>query len=384
LFSIQARITSTRNNDGNFSFVFTKSLNKKEMKGKVNLEDALKVCVGIDVAKDENVCCLSYLDRQIKKQVVATRVFKNTRKGFELMLKWEKTLVGDIPGIRYVCEATGVYHEALCDYLFDNHKSIRVVLPSKISNFRKSLDVKMDDDFTAAEAISIFGLTNTPKKWQKPNPVYRKLRDLTRERHQLTKNRIHACKHSTSDNKTTIDRLLKIVKMYEKTLADLEKEIKAILNENKELKQKLELVCTIKGVGLISATTVIAETNGFELFENKRQLISYVGLDVINKQSGTSVRTKPRISKRGNKNIRRALYFPSLSAARNDDGLKKNYLRIAEKTSIKMKGLVSVQRKLLVLIYTIWKKNEEYDPEYYKKSGEPSLARPTILEKTPN
>jgi transposase len=60
----------------------------------------------------------------------------------------------------------------------------------------------------------------------------------------------------------------------------------------------------------------LAETNGFELIRNKRQLTSYVGLDVKEKQSGTSVKGKPRISKSGNRHLRKAMHLLGLTAVR--------------------------------------------------------------------
>ncbi|MBK6931929.1 MAG: IS110 family transposase [Saprospirales bacterium] len=113
--------------------------------------------------------------------------------------------------------------------------------------------------------------------------------------------------------------------------------------------------------------TIISETNGFELIENKAQLVSYAGYDVVERQSGSSIKGKTRISKKGNAHIRRALHYPALSAARYDPNLHALYQRVVERNpKAKMVALVAVQRKLLVLIYTLFKNNMEYDPNYAK------------------
>ena len=119
-------------------------------------------------------------------------------------------------------------------------------------------------------------------------------------------------------------------------------------------------MCTIPGVGLQTAVTVVAETAGFYLIRNSRQLVSYAGIDVVQKQSGISVRGRSHISKRGNPHLRQCLYFPSFTAVKYNVPLQNLYHRIMDKGTIKMKGYVAVQRKLLVLIYTLWKKNEAY------------------------
>lgn len=123
----------------------------------------------------------------------------------------------------------------------------------------------------------------------------------------------------------------------------------------------------------MTATIILAETNGFELIKNKRQLTSYAGLDVKEKQSGTSVKGKPRISKKGNKSIRKAMYFPALSAIRHNQNYKEVYKHLVSKNGIKMKGVVAVQRKLLELAYIIFKNDTIYDLEYEKKRESSSI-----------
>ena len=124
----------------------------------------------------------------------------------------------------------------------------------------------------------------------------------------------------------------------------------------------------MKGLGILTVATVIAETNGFILFRNQRQLVSYAGYDVIENTSGNHI-GKTKISKKGNSHIRRVLHMPAFSVVKYEPHYKGLYEGVFDRTRIKMKGYVAVQKKLLVLIYTLCKKNEEYDPNYNKTSG---------------
>src|SRR6267378_401800 len=133
------------------------------------------------------------------------------------------------------------------------------------------------------------------------------------------------------------------------------------------------MICTIPGVGRLTAAIVLAETNGFDLIRNKRQLISYAGLDVREKQSGTSVKGKPRISKKGNRHLRKSMHMPSLAAIRHAPKFKAVFARLVSKHGIKMKATVAVQRKLLEMIFTLYKSVKPFDKEYLKKL-ESSLA----------
>jgi len=88
--------------------------------------------------------------------------------------------------------------------------------------------------------------------------------------------------------------------------------------------------------------------------------VSYAGLDVIKKESGTSIRGRSHISKKGNPHLRQCLHFPAFTAVKYNKPLKNLHERIVERQAIKMKGYVAVQRKLLMLMYTLWNKNESY------------------------
>lgn len=71
----------------------------------------------------------------------------------------------------------------------------------------------------------------------------------------------------------------------------------------------------MKGVGIMTVATLLAETNGFLLFKNAPQLVSYCGYDVIENQSGKH-KGKTRISKKGNRHIRRILHMPAFNVIR--------------------------------------------------------------------
>jgi transposase len=95
------------------------------------------------------------------------------------------------------------------------------------------------------------------------------------------------------------------------------------------------------------------------LRRNKKQLSSYAGFDVNGKQSGTSIKAKPRISKKGNRSLRKAMYFPSMTAVKHDENFKNIYVRIVSKQGIKPgrrcdEGFDSCSKKIIGTgLYTI-------------------------------
>ncbi len=336
------------------------------------VKDILKHVLGIDVAQKELVVTLGRLAQNLSIDLYAYKVFKNNRKGFVSLIKWLKKQVDDVSEVIFVMEATGVYHQKFAYYLNSQSYKVSIVLPNKISNYMRTLDTKTITDKTASQAICQFGLERNLDYWEPPKEVYKELKQLVREREQIVqersivKNQLHAEKSEAYPGKRSIKRFEARIKFLNEQEKQIKDDIKEILNkeENIELKEEINRLSTIPGVGCLTAVIVLAETNGFELIRNKRQLTSYAGLDVKEKQSGTSVRKKPRISKKGNKYLRKAMHFPALTAIKYSERYKEYYKRLVSKSGIKMKGVVAVQRKLLELIYVMYKNKTVYQENY--------------------
>jgi len=163
--------------------------------------------------------------------------------------------------------------------------------------------------------------------------------------------------------------------MLEKQEKEIMKEVAARIAQDSELQKMIVIICSLPGIGLLTAAVVLAETNGFDLIRNRRQLASYAGFDVIEKQSGTSVKGKPRISKKGNRYLRKAMHCPALTAIRHDERFKAIFARIVLKHGIKMKAAVAVQRKLLEMTFILYKTGKRFDKDYLMKTKAERLER---------
>ncbi len=330
----------------------------------------LKQVAGIDVAKNELVVSLGHIDEELTVTIFAHKTFANKPSGFSMLKKWAQKMFPQEVAVLYVMEATGVYHEPLAYWLSDNSLPVSIVLPNKISNFSKTLDINTITDKTASEAICRFGLGRKLTAWQKPRKVFRELKQLTRERNQLIqertvlKNQLHAENAEAFPNDQSISRINKRIRLVDKQELEIRSEIAASVKADQEISGKIEKITSIPGVGQLTATIVLAETNGFELIRSRRQLASYCGLDVKCKDSGTSVKGKPKISKKGNRHLRKAMHLPALAAIKTNKKYSDLFFRLVSKHGIKMKAAVAVQRRLLELIYTIWKNDSMYYKDY--------------------
>lgn len=333
----------------------------------------LKQVAGIDVAQKELVVSLGRMKEDLTTELYSFKTFSNTEKGFIALIQWVTKLTVSEVSVRYVMEATGVYHETLAYYLSNNGHQVSILMPNKMSNFSKTLETKTITDKTASQAIALFGLEKQMNIWQKPKPVYRELRQVTRERGQLIeertalKNQLHAEQSQAYPNKKSIERIQVRIKLLDSQVEEIMKEITVITKQDREVGEIIKRLCSVPGVALLTAAIILAETNGFDLITNIKQLISFAGLDIKEKQSGTSVKGKPKISKKGNRHLRKAMHFPALTAIRHDERYKAIFARLVGKHGIKMKAAVAVQRKLLEMAYIVYKTNKPYDKEYLKK-----------------
>lgn len=330
--------------------------------------------LGIDVSKDslEVVFGQLYEDRTWK--VRGSRKFGNKAKDFGMLLEWVQQKQQPDLALDVTLEATGVYYEELAYYLHEQGCQVHVVLPNKAKSFAQSLNLKSKNDASDARMLAQMGLERRLELWQPQSTQMRSLKQLSRERTSLLEertallNRQHALLHSYEPCAQSLQRLKERLELLQQQLKDLEAQLQQVLEADPILKQKIEQICILKGLGTATVLTIIAETNGFELFTSRAQLTSYAGYDVVQNASGSSQHGKTRISKKGNHHIRRALHFPAISVVKHDPCFKLFFERLMQRTSYKMKAYVAVQRKLLLLIFTLFKKEQSYDPNFFQNN----------------
>jgi transposase len=330
----------------------------------------LKYSVGLDVSSKKIDASISVIDEKQKVTIKSSKKILNTKKGFESLKDWIiKHQKETIPVV--ICmEATGIYHENCAYYLYDKGFSVSIILPNKAKKYLECLGLKSKNDSIDAKGLSQMGAEQCLETWEPMGVFFYELRLLTRQRQNVTelktivKNQLDALSHAMHQLEAVTSQLKENIGLFEKQIKSLDKAILNHIKSDKEVLKKVENICTIKGLGVLTTAVVLSETNGFILFKNYKQVVSYAGYDVVEAQSGTRV-GKTKISKRGNSRIRRALYMPSLVVIQSEvKQFKDLYQRTYKKHGIKMKSYVAVQKKLLTMIYYLWNKNEAYDPNY--------------------
>lgn len=335
--------------------------------------------VGIDISKSTfTVCLCTRLDDDTLNYSDVSD-FSNDTKGFNQLLRWTRKKTESTLPVYFLMEATGVYYEKLAYHLDSIKQKVNVVLPNTSKHYFSSLNIKTKTDAIDAKVLSRFSVERNHKIWQRPSDIFLKLRNLTRYCLQLKEQKTslgnvkHSKDHSHDVQKLIIRSNKKLIKEIDNQIELIKKEITKLIKSDPELQDRVSKLETIKGVGFSTIVTILAETLGFQYVQNVKQLVSYAGYDVVKRESGTSIKGKTRISKKGNKYIRNALYFPAMVACRYNEEMKQNYLRIITNKTSKMIGQVAIQRKLLILIYSLWSKNEIYNSNYKKVTSSKML-----------
>lgn len=343
------------------------------------MDKILKQCLGIDVSKNSLSLCLGKLDSNLKKNFTSHPDIRNDESGFKILKSWLINQVNKKGDFYVLMEATGVYHQGVCHYLYNLGYNVCVMQSGRVKRYAQSLVQRSKTDSLDSKMLSMLGLERELRLWEPPSKELQQLKLLSRERSSLLKdktaeiNRQGAITSSVYSNAKSKRRHKKRLLLIEEQIASIELEMRDLISENSNLKKRIGHLESIPGVSFISAATVVGETLGFESISNGKQLASYAGYDVILRESG-NFKGKTRISKKGNSYIRAALHMPSMTCVRCNPTLKSFYNRLKPNKAKPLVALVAVQRKLLILMFTLWKNEENYDAEFENKKQQKHKA----------
>ena len=344
--------------------------------------------LGCDISKDDVYVCL--IDSG-KDKVLGTRKFSNSSEGLSALLNWVKQKAKDRRWFT-VMEATGVYHENCVDTLYQSDIPVYVVTPKIIKHYIANLNRRYKNDKSDAYMIACFGMTIgeginkvAVRRWKPFSPLYQEMRSYSRQIISLQKsvtqfkNRLSALKATGRIPEKVLASTQEIIETMTDTIDAYKEDLRCLIRQDESLSERIDKVWSIKGVGWLTAIHVICATDGFSNISNSRQLTAFAGLDVPDNESGRC-RRPGQISKCGSVIIRRALYMPALSSSHSESGPWRDfYARIYSKSGGKgKKAITAVMRKMLCLIYTLWKNNTPFDPGHIWKA--PGKSKSDVQE----
>ena len=318
--------------------------------------------VGIDVSKHKLDVALFTNERYWYS------TFDNTRSGFKALLKWLKHQRAG--GVHACLEATAMYGEAVAECLHTAGHTVSVINPARIKAFADSQLVRNKTDRSDARVIADFCLAQHPTRWSPPDPAMRELRTLVRQLDDLA-----AIRQQERNRLKSGISLPSALRTLRRHIAFLDREIKASQLRIKhhialhpELSRLVALLMSIPGIGHKSACKLLAEIQDIDQFDSPRQLAAYAGVTPRQYVSGSSIHRKSRMSKKGNALLRSALFFPAMVAKRCNPVLRPFAHRLADSGKPPLSVTGAVMRKLLHIIFAVWKSGLPFDPSLSRHS----------------
>lgn len=311
-----------------------------------------KIVLGIDVAKSKLDVALMLGGKALMKK------FDNNIKGFKLLQGWLSSL--KIEQVHACLEATGPYGDAVAEFLHERGYRVSVVNPLRIKSFAKSDLQRNKTDQADARTIAAFCLAKDPDDWHPLPPEVKQLQALTRRIEALERmllvetNRLEMAPDTT---RPSIDRMIANLR---KEIDNVQRLIKDHIDNHPDLKQQSDLLQSIPGIGEKTARLLLGEIE-FRSFTSARALAAHAGVTPRQFQSGKSLNWT-RLSKLGSGRIRKALYFPAVSALRYNAVIKKFARRLSENGKAPMQIVCAAMRKLLHIAFGVIKNNRPFDP----------------------
>ena len=318
------------------------------------------VFVGIDVSARELAIAL-----QVSDQVEPVRTVANTAAGHQQLLHY----LGHHQQPVCVCvEASGNYSLDLCLALHATQGiELSVINPRLARRFAESLGTRSKTDPVDARVLCLYAQRMPLVPWQPPSPASLHLRSLTRAIEALTcmlvqeRTRQHAAEASKALPCLVVNELKRHQRYLEQRIQRLRREAVRIISTDADLARRFRLLQTTPGVAETSALQLLGELAVLPSTLDARQWVAHSGLDPRHHRSGTSVEWTPRLSKVGNRRLRRALYMPALVAVRHDPHLRGFYQRLCANGKAPLQVLAAVMRKLLHAFHAMLRLDQPYN-----------------------
>ena len=325
--------------------------------------------LGIDVAKAKLDCCLLLDDASGKRK---TKVVNNTKSGVVDLLAWITKQNISTEELHVVMDATGVYHEQAALALADTGVIVSIVNPAQVKDFGRGLAVRTKTDGVDSFVLARYGALLNPSAWTPPAPEARMLQALLARRdaiaQDLQRERNRQEKADATDTPELIRKSLEdSIQFLVAQLAQLQQDIDDHINRHPSLKKDMNLLQSIPGVGPQVGGNMLSVLSSHH-FESAEQLAAYLGLVPVERQSGSSVLGRAKLSKAGPARIRAVLYMAAVAAKRCNPHVKAVYDRMLARGKCKMSALGAAMRKLVHLCFGVLKTQQPYQRDYAKNA----------------
>lgn len=293
---------------------------------------------------------------------VAKATFDNAPSGFRKLVRWLKS--HGLGSARIGVESTSTYADAVIEWLYRAGYCVFLLNPERTAYYARCVGQRNKTDPADAVTIAAYVAHHECTPWQPPSPEQKTLRELTRTRHQLNALALQVrnqLRTATGAARAPLEAVLREVREQIKALAQ---QVSAHLRQSPHLDENVRHLLTIKGIGLITAATIVAELPPITAQTDPRAICGWAGLTPRRWQSGQT-EWRSRLSRKGNAYLRNALYMPAL-VARRFNPLFADFaerLKGAGKSNGAVLGAIS--HKMLRIAVGLLRSNCDFDPNWH-------------------
>jgi len=301
--------------------------------------------IGIDVAKDK-------LDIAVLGEKKASQV-GNDEKGITSLVKKMQALK---PAL-IVVEATGGYQRAVVLRMYEAGLPVAMVNPARVRQYAQASGLLAKTDKLDAFNLAEFGKQMKPRKFEAKSESERHVSALLVRRRQLEemlkaeKSRLRTVH---ADMRSSLERMIEVL---QEEIKRLEKELDRFMKENADWREQEEILTSAKGVGRITATTLLAELPELGKLDRKK-IAALVGLAPMNFDSGK--KRGYRKTKGGRMEVRNILYMSTLVATRYNPLIKAQYQELQRRGKVKKVALTACMRKFLTILNAMMRDQQPF------------------------
>jgi transposase len=295
------------------------------------------IYIGVDISKER-------LD--VHEPGKPHAAYPNDKTGIARLVKALANLGVDT---HVICEPTGGYERTLAHALWEAGLAVSLVNPRQIRDFARSRGLLAKTDKLDAKVLSDYGEANTPAATPKPDPASEELAELvdrlgqlnvmrTQERNRLDKN---------PPSETVRKSVREMLRLLDARIEKLKGQIAERIEQDARLKAKVERMKEIKGVGEVTAASMLAYMPELGTL-GRNQAAALAGLAPINRDSGRM--HGQRHIHGGRAKARKALYMAAVNMCTFNHICRAKYLRLVERGKSKKLAITAIMRHLIVLL----------------------------------
>ncbi len=323
--------------------------------------------IGVDISSERFTVCAS---TKPGVPLQAPEDYDNDIDGFKSLEVWFESFKMKPADLLICMEATGVYGEQLCHYLYEHGYRVTIESPLKVKRAFKIDGHKTDavDSRQIAEyAIRFYDSLNT---WEPREAIVEKVKVMLTTRELLVRHRTAEKNAKTALKRkkvVPISAILVLEKGIESltdNILTLEKNMCNLITSHPQIRQIVDILKTVPGVQELLAANILVLTNGFKQEKTGKQLASYLRLAPLRYESGKSVYRKPKSPKHGPAIPRKLLHLAARSITTHNPRFRKYYLQ--KETEGKDKYLIynNVANKLLKMMCAMIRDQKPYSDDY--------------------